>query len=520
MAATVEKAEQTAVHAEANVLPVAPVITNTDDRDEDGDTKPAAGLDASNLPNYDDAETKRVLRKVDYRLVPMLVLLYLICFVDKGNIGNAKVAGMNTDLKLTDSQYNLALMIFFIPYCLFEIPSNVVLKLIRPSYWLAILLSAWGTVMTLHGIVQSAGGLIAVRFVLGMCEAGFFPAAAYLLGEWYCRFELQRRVSMLFVSASLSGAISGLLGFALELMDGVGGLEGWRWIFIIEGIFTVLVGVLLPWTLPDSPELCSFLTPAEKLFIRQRLEQDSGTSAGRLQTQESFQWRYVTSTLSDWRIWFTIFIFWGNTVAVYSFTFTAPTIILELGYTAAKAQLLTIPIYVTGAIFTFAMAWLADRRRTRWPFVVGPYTVALVGFLGVMATPKEKYPGVVYFWLFFIPGGVYAAVATLVSWVSNNLSPTWKRAIGIATCIMIGNMGGIVGTNIYIAKQAPYYWTGYGISLGFLLNAICCTFVLRHVWSKANKQRDLLSEDEIFATYTEQELLDMGDRSPLYRYVL
>ncbi|CAK7230065.1 hypothetical protein SBRCBS47491_007460 [Sporothrix bragantina] len=517
MAATDEKADQAAIHAEALV---APVPTNNDDRDGDGDVKPATGLDATNLPNYDDAEAKRVLRKVDYRLVPMLMLLYLICFVDKGNIGNAKVAGMAKDLKLTDAQYNLALMIFFIPYCLFEIPSNIVLKMIRPSYWLATMLAAWGTVMTLHGIVHSAGGLIAVRFVLGLCEAGFFPAAAYLLGEWYCRFELQRRMSMLFVAASLSGAISGLLGFALELMDGIGGLEGWRWIFIIEGMFTVVVGVVLPWTLPDSPDLCSFLTPAEKLVIRQRLEQDSGTSAGHVQTGEKFQWKYLTSSLGDWRIWFTIFIFWGNTVTAYSFTYTAPTIILELGYTAAKAQLLTIPIYVTGAAFAFFIAWLADRHRIRWPFVVGPYTVALVGFLGIMATPKEKYPGVVYFWLFFIPGGTYAGVSTLVSWVSNNMSPTWKRAVGIGMCIMVGNMGGIVGTNIYLAREAPKYWTGYGISLAFLLNAICCTFVLRHVWNKDNKKRDRMSEDEIYAKYTEQELLELGDRSPLYRYVL
>lgn len=374
--------------------------------------------------------------------------------------------------------------------------------------------------MTLHGIVQNFGGLIAVRFMLGLAEAGFFPAAAYLLGEWYCRFELQRRVSMLFVAASLSGAFSGLLGFALELMDGIGGLAGWRWIFIIEGIFTALVGSLLPWTLPDSPELASFLTPAEKLFIQQRLQQDSGTSAGHLQTNEKFKWQYIRDTLKDWRIWFTIFIFWGNTITVYSFTFTAPTIILELGYTAAKAQLLTIPIYVTGAIFSFVIAWFADRRRTRWPFIVIPYTFALVGFLGIMATPKERYPGVVYFWLFFIPGGVYAAVATLVSWVSNNLSPTWKRAVGVATSIMIGNMGGIVGTNIYIAKEAPNYWTGYGISMAFLLNAIVCTFILRHSWSKENKRRDAISEEEVFATYTEQELLEMGDRSPLYRYVI
>lgn len=154
---------------------------------------------------------------------------------------------------------------------------------------------------------------MAARIVLGVCEAGFFPAASYLVGDWYCRFELQWRMSIFFSAASAAGAFSGLLAFGLQQMDGIGGLQGWRWIFIIEGIITCVVGMTLPWILPDSPDTASFLTPEEKLFIKSRLEHDSGTSAGRVQVSESFQWSYVTAALSDWKIWFTVLIFWGNT---------------------------------------------------------------------------------------------------------------------------------------------------------------------------------------------------------------
>lgn len=164
-----------------------------------------------------------------------------------------------------------------------------------------------------QGFVQNFKGLFATRFFLGLCESGFFPAASYLVGEWYCRFETQWRMSIFFSAASLAGAFSGLLAFALAKMDGIGGQSGWRWIFIIEGLVTIVIGASLHWTLPDSPTTAKFLSSEEKEFLKKRLEEDSGTVAGRVQTNEKFQWSFLKSTVSDWKIWFTVFICWGNT---------------------------------------------------------------------------------------------------------------------------------------------------------------------------------------------------------------
>lgn len=166
--------------------------------------------------------------------------------------------------------------------------------------------------MTLQGIVKSYGGLIATRTMLGVTEAGFFPAATYLLTTWYCRWETQTRMALFFSAASLAGAFSGLLAFGISHMDGIGGLGGWRWIFILEGILTVLVGASIPWSLPDSPATASFLTQGEKDFIRRRLEQDSGTVAGKVQTDDGFQWRHLQSALLDWKIYLGVVIYWGN----------------------------------------------------------------------------------------------------------------------------------------------------------------------------------------------------------------
>lgn len=164
-----------------------------------------------------------------------------------------------------------------------------------------------------QGFVQGYRGLLATRILMGVPEAGFFPAAAFLLTTFYCRFEVQTRLGVFYAAASLAGAFSGLLAFGIQHMEGVGGLAGWRWIFILEGLLTILGGLATPFILPDSPDAARFLTPAEKAILKLRLQQDSGTSSGKVETSEKFQWKFLRAAFLDWKIWFAILIFWGNT---------------------------------------------------------------------------------------------------------------------------------------------------------------------------------------------------------------
>ena len=175
---------------------------------------------------------------------PSNPLIWLVLTVyTGGSIGNAKIEGLAEDLNLTPDQYNWCLTVFFFSYSAFEVPSNLVLKRMRPSRWLAMLMVAWGIVMTLTGIVQNYHGLLIARIFLGVAEAGLFPGVAFYLTQWYCRHEMQLRQALFFSAASVAGAFSGLLAFAIAKMDGVGGLAGWRWIFILEGMAT---GTLRP----------------------------------------------------------------------------------------------------------------------------------------------------------------------------------------------------------------------------------------------------------------------------------
>jgi sugar phosphate permease len=328
-------------------------------------------------------------------------------------------------------------------------------------------------------------------------------------------------MSVFYSAASLSGAFSGLLAFAIQKMEGIGGKSGWRWIFIIEGLVTVVAGVACFWLLPDSPSTASFLKPEERRFLVHRLQTDSGTKTGQVGTNDKFDWAVFRSALTDWKIWVAVIVYWGNTISIYGFNYSAPSVINGLGYTAAQAQLLTMPIYILGAIATVVVSFFSDRHKTRWPFIVGPYCLTAIGMIGLLAIPHPKLPGLTYAFLFCVPAGVFPPLIGLVAWFGNNLAPSWKRAVGMALLICMGNLGGTVGSNIYLEKQKPSYYLGFGFGLGISLAAICATIVLKMAFERENKKRDAMgTEAEIRERYSDEELIKMGDKSPLFRYII
>lgn len=184
----------------------------------------------------DPVTEKKLLRKLDRWIIPMMTLAYLSCFLDRSNIGNARLYGLEDDLNMHGNQYQTSVSLFFVTYVIFEIPSNLVIKKVGASRWISFIAVGWGIVATLTGVCQTYGGLIACRLILGLFEAGLFPGLAIYLTMFYTKKEIALRVGYLFVSAALSGACGGLLAYGIGLLDHHNGLRGWRWIFIIEGI--------------------------------------------------------------------------------------------------------------------------------------------------------------------------------------------------------------------------------------------------------------------------------------------
>lgn len=446
--------------------------------------------------------------------------------IDRANIGNAKIEGLTEDLKLSGQQYNTCQSIFFVTYILFEIPCNMVLQKYfknRPSWWIALLTVLWGLCMTLHGVVNNYGGMIAVRLALGIPESGFFPGAVAIVSGWYPRHMLNSRIAIFYTASALAGAFSGLLAFAIAKLGGVGGIAPWRWIFLLEGGATVALGLVVPFLLPDTPANSSWLTEEEKrYFAITTAAQDNSTSGAHESTEHVSKLKILWSVLTDWQLWVQGVVYWSNTVCSYSMKFTLPTIIKTMGFSSSNAQLLTIPPYVVGSVTACLAGIYSDRFRRRMPFIVCSQIAIIAAFIIILPIRNDikKYMGPAYFALCVVCGGTYPIGPGCNSWTANNLAGPAKRAMGVALLISWANVGGIVGGMIYMDKEKPGFTSGYVGSLAFAVGGVVAALFLEFMYMRINKKRDAIPRAEIEAKYTPLQLAEMGDRSPLYRYML
>ncbi|KAK5087339.1 hypothetical protein LTR70_002172 [Exophiala xenobiotica] len=481
--------------------------------------------DAAFYEDFPEAKRKTMLRKIDIRLVPCLALLYLMAHIDRANIGNAKIEGLLEDLNMSAVQYNIVLSIFFIPYILLEVPSNIVLKKFkRPSVYLGILVVSWGSIMTGTGFVKGFGGLMTVRVLLGIAEAGFFPGAVYLITRWYDAKQLQLRIALFYCASALSGAFSGLLAFAIAKMDGLGGLPGWSWIFILEGAVTVLIGFMTPLVMPDSPELSQkWLTQEEiRYLLIQRYIKEGGKTNAAGEVAEKVKGKLFLELITDYKVYLQALILFTASTCAYGLKFTMPSITKSMGYTSSQAQLLTIPPYVAGATSALVMSYFSDKFQWRMPFVVGPLALITLGFC--ILTPlapniTDQIPAC-YIGVMLICIGQYPTNPAGSAWIGGNLANDMKRSMGLALNICLGNLGGILGSYIFLDGQKPGYPLGFGLGLALAALTIISTLFLEYSYMRINKKRDAMTEEEIRAQYSDEQLARLGDKSPFFRHKL
>ncbi|CAI7654101.1 unnamed protein product [Penicillium bialowiezense] len=461
--------------------------------------------------DYSPAEERKVVWKCDLHVVPILMLLYLLAFLDRINIGNARLQGLEDDLQMKADQYNYALFIFFIPYILFEVPCNLIMKKLAPSTWISGIMVAWGCVTIGQGFVQSWSALMACRFLLGVFEAGFLPGCVYLISTYYKRFELQWRLNLFFSASIISGAISGLLAYGLSYMDGVSGYSSWRWIFILEGIATVVVGAIAKLLIVDWPEKAKFLTERERTILVARLQSENDSfPMNRL--DRAAVWRI----LNDKKIYLGIIMYLGALNTGYATSFFIPSILRDMGWTSLMAQVMSIPIYIVAAVITIGTAYLSDKTKHRFGFVIAGCLIATVGYVILLAQRSVPVGGK-YFALFAVTGGGFIAQPILIGWLSNNISGHYKKAIATAMQIGFGNCGGFVASNVFLSSESPFYLTGYATSLSLIwLCLISAVVLFLLLWSE-NRRREQGGRDHRLALEYE-ELQNLGDDHPGFRF--
>ncbi|KAM5345139.1 hypothetical protein ACJ41O_011001 [Fusarium nematophilum] len=426
------------------------------------------------------AREQRLIRKIDLYVLPWLCITYALSLIDRSNIAAAKIIGMEIDLNLTGNRYNVALLVFFITYIITEIPSNAIIRRVGTQKYLTILITSWGAIAMCFGFVKTYGQLLALRVLLGVFEGGFNPACIYIISSWYKRYEVQQRLSIWFVFGSVVSGFTGIISYGLSLMEGAGDLRGWRWVFIIPGIITVLLAVPIFFFVAEFPETAKWLSADELSLVRRRLSEDRGETLEEPATMKSF-----LEAATDWKVYTISLLLMIPTATTYALSFFSPSILASFGFDVAMSQILTTPPYVFGAIVSILTGMVADRARLRSPFIVGYSILHIVGLtmIGWGGTQGTKYAG-----MFLAIAGSNCAIPSALAFLANNVVVTSKRQFAVPIQTVFGGIGGVIGSMIFRREDYPGYRPGLYASLGCMaLNAILAGGLCVFFWFQNRK---------------------------------
>ncbi|KAL6857821.1 hypothetical protein ACO1O0_005264 [Amphichorda felina] len=490
------------VHVEGNVHSVA------------GRGQAATDEYGNSLVQFDPAAVRKLRLKIDLCTIPTVALLYLFCFIDRANIGNARIAGLEEDLNLKGYDYNIVLSIFYISYIVFEIPSSVCCKWMGPGWFIPITSLLFGVASIATAFVHTRAAICGVRFLLGIFEAGMLPGIAYYLSRWYQRAELTFRLSLYMVMSPLAGAFGGLLASAILKLDHFGGLERWRMIFAIEGIVTVALSVISFFTLTDRPETARWLSQEEKELCIARVKSERVGATEVLDGMDRKKlWRGMSNPVAI----HVAVIFLFNCIIVQGLAFFLPTIVGSIypDFSVVKKQLYSVPPYVVGAFFTVAfpgLSWYLDRRQVLIA-LSAPMTV--IGYIMFLAS---KVNSVRYGATFLITSSSMVMGPMSNAHISANVVSDTARSSAIGLNVMFGNVGGLVATWSYISWDAPDYHIGNGLNLA-AASTMFFVAVAGWFWMKRdNKKRDQRDAAVELEGLTPEQIGDLDWKHPGFRW--
>ncbi|KAJ5606239.1 hypothetical protein N7510_009020, partial [Penicillium lagena] len=463
----------------------------------------ATAVEGSSLDLLDDEENRRLNRLLDIRILPLCCWIYLLNFLDRGNIGNAKVLNEETgdDLLqrtgMTAMDYSITLTLFSLAYAVFEVPSNWIMKhYVRPSIWLGTLLTCWGILTLGFAGVKNYGTVLALRLLIGVCEAGFFPGICYLITIWYRYNERSVRIALVVAFCNLAGAFGGAIAYGIGQVNGASGLQGFRWLFIIEGIITVISALPVFLFLPDYPARAKWLSGSEKRFAEDRLKERGG---GYLSNHASR--KEILATFFSPRMLTHYIAYVANVVQQGSFTFFTPTIVTGLGYQSIQAQLMTVPPWVVGFVVAITLSYSADRLNMRGWHITGASLAGGTGWLVAGLLPPDAYIKR-YGCLCLAAAGAFPAAPSMTNWVACNTPSLLTIPFALALHNSSAGIGQIIAQWIWKPGEADR-----GYPTGNFTCAGCAYFVailatgLRLWYGRMNSKaiKDVRGESRIWS---------------------
>lgn len=400
----------------------------------------------------------RVMKKAQWRLIPLLFLAYLIAIIDRLNISFA-AATMNEDLGFSATVYGLAGGIFFVSYALLEVPSNVAMMRFGTRVWITRIMITWGLISALQMFVQTPMQFYILRFMLGAAEAGFFPAILFYASLWFPAKWRGRAVSRFYVAQPVSQIIMGLVSAPILNLDGTMGLHGWQWLFLLEAVPALLMGLIIWKWLPDSPATVGWLDDRERAWLTGALAADAGTITS---TKHESLWRAISDRplLLFGLVWF----FYVG--AVNAFYISTPEILgLKTGLDVRGVGWLVAAGGICGVIALLGLGWRSDRRQERFWHIIVPALIVAGSFATFVLNPSPLIAGLAFLAL---AGTWLPSQPVFFSALSETLHER-HRAVGIAAVNTFGQFGSFISTSAFgYAKDA----TG-SYDLGLAVIAAC-----------------------------------------------
>jgi MFS family permease len=402
---------------------------------------------------------KALISKITWRMMPFLGLLYLIAYIDRQNVSYAKLQ-MVGDLGMSEYAYGLGASLFFIGYFLFEIPSNLFLNRFGASRWFARILVSWGIVTIALAYTQNPTMFYVLRFLLGVCEAGFFPGVLYLLTLWFPKDYRGRMIGLFMIFSALANAIGAPLGGMLLELDGFLGYAGWEWVFLATGLPAVIAGIVTFFYLDDTPEKAKFLTEDEKRWLQDRIASEN--SGMEDHADNGFK------ALTNPRVLLMSLCYVGLPLAAYGLSYWLPTIVKSFGVSNIANGFINIIPWVIVAVALYVVPSAADKSENKTPYIVIP---AFTGALCLLLSALVTNPALQFAFLCIAAAGIFAGQPVFWSLPSRFLKGAGAAA-GIAAINSVGNLGGFVAQNVVPGIRD---YTGSTIAPMFFL-AACLAF--------------------------------------------
>ncbi|KAF2094743.1 retrograde regulation protein 2 [Rhizodiscina lignyota] len=433
-------------------------------------------------PEYTAEEEAKVIRKLDWNMIPLLFTLYTLSVLDRTNLGNARIAGMEKDIDLNGNRYNWLGTMFYIGYVLFQW-IQIGWKAFPPHIWVAFCVFGWGTVSSCQAAAQGWGGLMVCRFLLAFFECGYGPGVPLYLSYFYPREKIAFRTGIFLAGSAAANAYGGALAYGISQAKGA--IAPWRILFLVEGLPTVALSAVVFFFVPDGPHNARFLTEREKEIAVDISLRQPGDRTG----NKGLQLKQLAGAFLDWRSYLPAFGYFGSTIPFASLPLFAPTIISQMGaFTTIQSNGLTAPPYVLTFICIVGTCYISDKIQIRGPFIAGWALIAAIGYilLATQTSVAARYAGL------FLAPLCFVSIALSLSWVANMHATDSKRAGGLTILATIGQMGTFIATNIFPLKDAPYYRVGMWISCGGCLITTICGTAQVLLLMRENRKRDQL----------------------------